>query len=147
MRTRFFLIILFGAAARVFLVLNLAIQFRPYEVHGDGLYMRLASYVASGAWLGEFNQFTFLKEPGYVFFLAVSNLSGLPLSTAAHALRSSKQRRYRRRRGPSTVLTRSQWGAVAVFFALAFCPMGLVLHRCYRTRSIGRKHFWSFHCS
>ncbi len=88
--------------------------------------MRLATNLASGAWLGEFNQFTLAKGPGYPFFLAVTGLSGLPLS-AAHAL-------FQTAAISVTAwvvfrLTRSQSGAAATFMALAFCPVGLGLHR------------------
>ena len=83
---RMLLVILFAAATvKLFLVLNLPIQIWPYAVHDDGLFMRLATNIASGHWLGEFNQFTLMKGPGYPLFLAVTSLSSLPLS-ATHAL-------------------------------------------------------------
>jgi hypothetical protein len=67
-------------AARFFLVLNLPILFLVYAPHDDGLYMRLAAILASGHWLGHFDQFTLMKGPGYPAFLAISGLSGLPIS-------------------------------------------------------------------
>jgi hypothetical protein len=88
--------------------------------------MRLATNLASGVWLGDLNQFTFLKGLGYPAFLAVASVSGLPLS-AAHALfqtaaiSAASWAVFR--------LTRSQWGALATFLALSFCPVGLALHR------------------
>ena len=78
MPIRVFLIILFAAAARYFLVLNLPIRILPYEIHEDGIFMRFAANIASGAWLEELDQFTYLKGPGYPFFLAVTNLSESP---------------------------------------------------------------------
>ena len=39
----------------------------------------------SGHWLGRYTQFTLMKGPGYPAFLAVTSLSGLPVS-ATHAL-------------------------------------------------------------
>ena len=88
--------------------------------------MRLAADRASAVWPGEFNQFILLKGPGYPFFLAVTSISGLPLS-AAHAL-------FQTAAISATAwivfrVTRSQWGATATFVALAFCPVGLALHR------------------
>jgi len=80
-----FLIIVLTAAARFLLVVNLPIRFLPYDLGEDGLFMRLAADRASAVWPGEFNQFILLKGPGYPFFLAVTSISGLPLS-AAHAL-------------------------------------------------------------
>ena len=88
--------------------------------------MRFAANIASGAWLEELDQFTYLKGPGYPFFLAVTNLSSLPLS-AAHALFQTA--------AISVAawavfrLTRSSLGAAASFVALAFCPVGIALHR------------------
>ena len=85
MPVRIFLIIFCATVARFLLVLNLPIRFLPNNVHDDGLFMRLATNLASRLWLGDLNQFTFLKGPGYPAFLAVASVSGLPLS-AAHAL-------------------------------------------------------------
>jgi hypothetical protein len=121
-----FLIIVLTAAARFLLVVNLPIRFLPYDLGEDGLFMRLAADRASAVWPGEFNQFILLKGPGYPFFLAVTSISGLPLS-AAHAL-------FQTAAISATAwivfrVTRSQWGATATFVALAFCPVGLALHR------------------
>jgi hypothetical protein len=120
------LIVLFAAVARFLLVLNLPIRILPYDVHEDGLFMRLAANLASGVWPGEFNQLTFLKGPGYPFFLAATSLSRLPLSAAQAlfqtvAISAAAWVVFR--------LTRSQSGAAATFVALAFCPVGLALHR------------------
>lgn len=71
--------------ARLFLSLNLPLQFLYNSRHDDGLFMRLGENLASGRWLGPFNQFTLMKGPGYAVFLALSSLSGLPVS-AAHGL-------------------------------------------------------------
>jgi hypothetical protein len=53
--------------------------------HDDGLFMRLAANIASGKWLGPYNQFTLMKGPGYPLFLAASAASGLPV-TVTHAI-------------------------------------------------------------
>ena len=125
-----FLVVLFAAAAvRFFLVLNLPIQFLVPAAHDDGLFMRLATNIASGDWLGEFNQFTLMKGPGYPLFLAVTNLSNLPLS-ATHtlfqtvAISVTAWTAFR--------LTGSLWVAAVVFLTLIFCPIGFVLQRVYR---------------
>ena len=84
--TKVVLVILIAAAAlRLFLTLNLPIQLLANAGHDDGLFMRLAINLASGRWLGGFNQFTLMKGPGYPVFLAITGLSGLPVS-ATHAL-------------------------------------------------------------
>jgi hypothetical protein len=119
-----FLIILFAAAARFLLILNLPIRFLPNDVHADGLFMRLAASLASG--VSDSNQSPVTNRLGYPLFLAITHLSGLPLS-AAHALfqtvaiSAAAWAVFR--------LTRSQWGAVAIFIALAFCPAGITMQR------------------
>src|ERR1700678_1195745 len=79
------LIILFAAAARFVLILNLPIRILSNDVLGDALHLRLATNLESGVGIGEFNQFSLVKGPGYPLFLAATNFSGLPLSVA-HAL-------------------------------------------------------------
>jgi hypothetical protein len=51
----------------------------------DGLYMKLASFITSGQWLGPYDQFTLAKGAGYPLFLAITAFSGLPL-TLSHGL-------------------------------------------------------------
>jgi hypothetical protein len=72
--------ILVVAALRLILILNLPILFLPQEPVDDGLYMRLATSLATGHWLGAYDEYTLVKGPGYPAFLAVTGLSGLPLS-------------------------------------------------------------------
>jgi hypothetical protein len=121
-----FLIILVAAAGRFFLALNLPIRVLPNDVQDDGLFMRLAANFASGDWRSGFNQYALSKGPGYPVFLAVTSLSRLPLS-AAHALFQTAA--FLVTAWAVLRLTRSQWGAAATFMALAFCPVGLALHR------------------
>ena len=45
----------------------------------DRLYLRTASYLAQGRWLGPFDQFTLLKGPAYPAFVAAMYRSGVPL--------------------------------------------------------------------
>jgi hypothetical protein len=45
----------------------------------DRLYLRTASYLAEGRWLGPFDQFTLLKGPAYPVFIAAMYRSGVPL--------------------------------------------------------------------
>ena len=120
------ILLLWAAAARVWLVFNLPIRLLPSDVLEDGLFIRIAADPAPGIWLGKFNQFTLLKGPGYPFFLAVTSLSGLPVS-ATHAL-------FQTMAISVTAwavfrLTRSRASAAATFIALTFCPVGLALHR------------------
>ena len=57
----------------------------PGAIHDDGLFIRLGRSLADGHWLGDFNQFTLMKGPGYPAFLAVANWLGISVSMA-HAL-------------------------------------------------------------
>ena len=50
--------------------------------HDDTLFMRLGWNLASGRWLGQYNEFTLLKGPGYPAFLAVGNWLGISVSMA-----------------------------------------------------------------
>jgi hypothetical protein len=122
--TKTLLVILFAVATiRFIIVLNLPILFLPNAMHDDGLFMRLATTLASGHWLGPFNQFTLMKGPGYPAFLAVTSLSGLPLS-ATHALFQitaiavTALAVYR--------LTASRAIGALIFFILTFYPVGFM---------------------
>ena len=130
--TKALLVILFAAAViRFVIVLNLPILFIANAGHDDGLYMRLATTLASGNWLGEFSQFTLMKGPGYPIFLAVTSLSGLPAS-ATHALFQiaaiavTAWAAYR--------LTASRATAALMFLTLIFYPVGFMpeLQRVFR---------------
>jgi hypothetical protein len=113
MRASTVLIMLVAGVARLLLVLNLPIRLLPSDL-------------ASAVWLGESNQLPPPGAPGYRLFLAVTNLSSLPLS-AAHALFQAA--------AISVAawavfrLTRSASGATATLLGLTFCPVGLALHR------------------
>lgn len=57
----FLILVLSISAVRFFLSFNLPLLFLPMQVHDDGLFMRLAANLASGHWLGKFDQFTLMK--------------------------------------------------------------------------------------
>ncbi len=48
--------------------------------HDDTLFMMLGLRIASGEWLGPYNEYTLMKGPGFPLFLAIGNWSGLPIS-------------------------------------------------------------------
>jgi hypothetical protein len=79
------LILTVAALLRFVVALKLPLNFLHIAGHDDALYMRLATSIATATWLGGFDQFTLMKGPGYPVFLAISSISGLPL-TATHAL-------------------------------------------------------------
>ncbi|MGD0338028.1 MAG: hypothetical protein ABSB78_04510 [Bacteroidota bacterium] len=57
-----------------------------YSPHDDELFLKLARHIASGGWLGEYNNVTLAKEPFYPFWIAVMFWSGVPLSLSQHLL-------------------------------------------------------------
>ena len=73
------------AAVRFYVEVNNRILLFPGAGHDDGYFIRMASNIASGQWLGAFDHFTLMKGPGYPVFVAITSLYGLPI-TAAHAL-------------------------------------------------------------
>jgi len=116
-------LLLAAATFRLIVVISLPIWLRPTLVHDDGLFLQLATSLASGDWLGPYGPFTLLKGPGYPAFLAMSGLSGLPIS-ATHALFQIAAMAvaawvvYR--------LTASRLIAVLTFVALALDPVGFM---------------------
>jgi hypothetical protein len=65
---------------RTYVTINWPMSLHPALVHDDGLFMRLASEMVAGNWLGSFDQYTLMKGPGYPVFLATASVTGLPLS-------------------------------------------------------------------
>jgi hypothetical protein len=62
---------------------------RPLEalitfIHDDGLFFNLAQSIVAGEWLGEYNERTLIKGPGYPLWMAVMHLLGIPLLTSHH---------------------------------------------------------------
>jgi hypothetical protein len=120
-----------ASVVRLILVINLPLVFIPGLYIDDGLYIRLATDLASGRWLGDFDKFTLAKGPGYPVFLAISNLSGLPISVTHNVFQV-------------TALIVTAWAifclttsralAAISFLVLAFHPVGFVpeLNRVFR---------------
>lgn len=73
------------AAVRFYVEVNNRVLLFPGAGHDDGYFIRMASNIASGQWLGAFDHYTLMKGPGYPVFVAITSLYGLPI-TVAHAL-------------------------------------------------------------
>jgi hypothetical protein len=73
-------VIVLAVGIRLFVGLHLPLHFLYLADYDDALFVRLAIELASGHWLGSFDQMTLAKGPGYPLFLALSSLSGLPVS-------------------------------------------------------------------
>jgi len=126
------------AVVRLLLVTSLPLWLDHTATHDDGLFMRLATSLASGHWLGTYDQLTLMRGPGYPAFLAAAGLSGLPLSLAhglfqIAAIAVTAWAAYR--------LTASRLLAALVFLALALDPAGFVpeMQRVIAARSTGGK--------
>lgn len=72
--------------AYVFIYVNLPMFLLPVAGHDDGLYISHAHSIASGHWLGPYNQFTLMKGPGYPLFLVLISMTGVPLALAHSVL-------------------------------------------------------------
>ncbi|MFC1665997.1 hypothetical protein ACFL17_10325, partial [Pseudomonadota bacterium] len=57
-----------------------------YAPHDDTLFIRLASHLLNGDWLGPYDQLTSIKGVFYPVWIAFCNLSGIPLLTAQQIL-------------------------------------------------------------
>jgi hypothetical protein len=86
----------------------------------DRLYLRSASYLAQGQWLGPFDQYTLLKGPAYPAFVAAMYRSGMPLKVGeqlTHLLAAAAVAMC------VWVVTRRSVVALAVYVVLAFDPV------------------------
>lgn len=54
--------------------------------HDDGLFMKLASHIVRGEWLGPYDQLTLSKGPAYPLFIATNFWVGLPLALTQQLL-------------------------------------------------------------
>ncbi len=57
-----------------------------FAPHDDLLFLRLAQHIASGGWLGEYNNLTLAKAPFYPFWIAAMFWLGIPLSYSQQLL-------------------------------------------------------------
>lgn len=87
--------------------------------HDATLFLRQAMTLLEGNWLGEYTQTTLMKGPMTPIWIALVNLSGIPLLTANHALYIGacviSIFAFRR-------LTTSNWYILFVFLLLLFSP-------------------------
>lgn len=80
------MVLLLGlCAARFYVEVNSRLLLIPAAGHDDGYFMRMASHIAAGQWLGPYDQYTLMKGPGYPVFVALATLFGGPVSIG-HAL-------------------------------------------------------------
>ena len=70
------------AAASFALRHAIPVQAEAGAIHDDALFVRLATHVAAGDWLGPYDQLTLAKGAGYPVFIALAWLAGIPLKLA-----------------------------------------------------------------
>ncbi len=72
-------IAIFFVAMRLWLSSIMQISAEPGQFYDDGLYVNLAVELLAGNWLGNYNNLTLIKGPGYPLWLAFNSLIGTPL--------------------------------------------------------------------
>lgn len=83
--TLYSLIFLVSITVYVCIAAHSPLSILVWQGFDDMLFIRLGQSLAEGRWLGDFNELTLVKGPGYPFFLAVNSWLGFPISIA-HAL-------------------------------------------------------------
>lgn len=84
-----YLFLFFILALTIFkcwLVWGLRIRVESGQSFDDALYIRFASTLINGEWLGTYNNLTLAKMPGYPLWLAFNHFLGLPLLFTQHLL-------------------------------------------------------------
>jgi len=66
----------------------------PMEIHSDAayddaVYLKLAKSIANGDWLGNYDQLTLIKGPGYSLFLTLNAMLGLPINLSMAMLHAA----------------------------------------------------------
>ena len=72
------------AFVKLFLITGQARYAIGPAVHDDALFVRLASHLAKGEWLGPYDSFTLIKGVGYPLWIAGNSFLPLPLYVAEH---------------------------------------------------------------
>lgn len=113
-------LLLVVGASLVGVALRRGVPLVPDNSVYDGLlFARLARNLTAGEWLGEFNQLTLAKNPGYPIFLSVVQRTGIELQVAEHVVHLAAAGAVAL---AVLVVTRRRWPAVAGFVILALDP-------------------------
>ena len=75
-------IALLSAIAFVMVASNLPVAILGGAGHDDAWFWQRADAIATGSWLGRYDQYTLMKGSGYPMFLAVGHALGLPVTVA-----------------------------------------------------------------
>ena len=86
-RKIYFIVILIGLVLLKFwLVGSQTLIALPEFNFDDMLFIKLASRLAAGKWLGAYDKFTLSKGPFYPIWIALTYYSGIPLLASQHML-------------------------------------------------------------
>jgi len=87
--------------------------------HDDLLFVRLATWIGEGHWLGDYNNLTHSKGAAYPIFLFANHFTGLPVKISEHLFYLSSALFF------SSMLGRvyaTKWATLVAFTLLAFMP-------------------------
>lgn len=68
------------AVGYVIFCMHQPLSMNAFAGHDDFYFVDDARTMLAGDWLGDFNQLTLIKGPGFTYFLVINNLLGFPLS-------------------------------------------------------------------
>lgn len=88
--------------------------------HDDALFLRLASALLQGDWLGTYDQMTLAKGSMYAIWIAAVFVAGVPLFTAQHILYAAMCALLVRAFSP---IVARRWLLLAIFAVLLFNPV------------------------
>lgn len=119
------------AALYVLVYVSYPIHLLEFAAHDDGLFLRQGLSIANGDWLGQYDNLTLAKGPGYPLFLALTHLTGLPISLTQAALQMSAVIIFAHSLG---AICRQKWIGMIIMLAICFHPYLLSFenHRVFR---------------
>lgn len=110
---------LLAAAAGLFLRMQVPITLVPGDGYDEALFVRQATSLRHGQWLGEFDDLTLAKGPSYPAFIAAMHWLHVPLKVGEHLTLLAAALAVA---GAVLVLTHRQVLAATVFVAIALDP-------------------------
>jgi hypothetical protein len=102
--------------------------------YDDGLFVRLATYVSHGTWLGPYDELTLVKVPGYPLFMSWVHERGIPLKIAEQMIQVVAAATVA---GAVWLFGRRWWPVVPGFAVLALNPAAFTV-----TAAQIRREFW-----
>lgn len=82
----FWVLIIFFSLLKLFLLSGQHLFAIGYAAHDDGLFVKLASSLLKLNWLGDYNNLTLAKGPGYPIWIVFTFLLGIPLLLSQYLL-------------------------------------------------------------